>query len=108
LAQVVPPNTWRIVGDRLRDDEFYIPDNDEIRSMQLGAEWARRRGMALVRTFATGGIAASGNPASGFAPVAPVINIDARGATKESVRILEQSTIPKLTRMLTQQVGKWA
>jgi len=57
LATVVPPNSWRILGDRLRDDEFYIPDNNDSRSISIGLEWARRRGFVLARTFATGGVA---------------------------------------------------
>jgi TP901 family phage tail tape measure protein len=60
IAAVVPPNTWRVVGDRLRDDEFYIPDNDDPRSVSLGLEWARRRGLVLARKFAEGGIATNG------------------------------------------------
>jgi hypothetical protein len=48
IAQVVPPNTWRIIGDRLRGDEFYIPDDESLRSLSIGAEWARRRGFALM------------------------------------------------------------
>lgn len=65
LATVVPPNSWRIVGDRVRDDEFYIPDNDDSRSVSLGLEWARRRGFVLARTFATGGVATSDSRFSG-------------------------------------------
>lgn len=59
IAQIVPPNTWRVIGDRLRGDEFYLPDDDDPRSMAIGAEWARRRGLQLVRAFATGGIAST-------------------------------------------------
>lgn len=59
LAAVVPPNTWRVVGDRLRDDEFYIPDNEDARSMAIGREWARRRGLVLARRFAEGGVAST-------------------------------------------------
>lgn len=59
LAAVVPPNSWRVVGDRLRDDEFYIPDNEDPRSIRIGLEWARRRGFVLARRFADGGIATS-------------------------------------------------
>lgn len=57
VAQVVPPNTWRIIGDRIRDDEFYIPDDGSARSLAIGSEWARRQGLALVRAFAMGGVA---------------------------------------------------
>lgn len=108
LAQIVPPNTWRVVGDRLRDDEFYIPDNDDIRSMQLGAEWARRRGLALVRTFAQGGIAASSKQMASSVPGVNTfqITINAPGATPEGVRMLNRETLPQLRRMLHQEVGK--
>lgn len=75
LAAVVPPNTWRIVGDRIRDDEFYIPDNGDPRSMALGSEWARRRGMALVRAYADGGIARS-TAATTAQPVAGTVTVN--------------------------------
>ncbi|OZC80549.1 hypothetical protein CH274_15375 [Rhodococcus sp. 06-418-5] len=47
-AKVVPPNTWRVVGDRQQNDEFFIPDTDQRQHVAIGAEWARRRGLALV------------------------------------------------------------
>lgn len=72
IAAVVPPNSWRIVGDRLRDDEFYIPDNNDPRSVSIGLEWARRRGFVLARTFAAGGVATSGSTTSAAAPPSPV------------------------------------
>lgn len=64
LATIVPPNSWRVVGDRLKDDEFYIPDNNAPRSLAIGMEWARRRGYALTRMFAQGGVAAGGGSTS--------------------------------------------
>lgn len=57
LATIVPPNTWRVVGDRMRDDEAYIPINRSDRSRALLEETARRMGFSLARTYATGGIA---------------------------------------------------
>lgn len=64
-AQIVPPNTWRVVGDRARNDEFFIPDTNEPQHVSLGAEWARRRGLALVdqkaiSQFADGGLGLGG------------------------------------------------
>ncbi|WP_032376768.1 hypothetical protein [Rhodococcoides fascians] len=47
-AKVVPPNTWRVVGDRQQNDEFFIPDTDQRQHVAIGAEWARRRGLTLV------------------------------------------------------------
>ncbi|WP_037141792.1 phage tail protein [Rhodococcoides fascians] len=71
-ATVVPPNTWRVVGDRAQDDEFFIPDTDEAQHVALGREWARRRGLLLVdprnaRMFADGGIATAESLSSGVA-----------------------------------------
>jgi TP901 family phage tail tape measure protein len=57
MAQIVPPNTWRVVGDRLRDDEAYIPINRSSRSLALLQETARRMGVDTIRRFALGGIA---------------------------------------------------
>ena len=48
IAQRVPANSWRVIGDRARGDEFYLPDDNAPRSMKIGAEWARRRGLSLV------------------------------------------------------------
>lgn len=47
-AQRFPPRHLRYTGDRVDVDEFYLPDNSAARSMALGGEWARRRGMDLV------------------------------------------------------------
>ncbi|WP_409186496.1 phage tail tape measure protein [Amycolatopsis sp. VS8301801F10] len=58
LADIVPPNTWRVIGDRVRDDEAYIPINRSGRSLALLEETARRMGFALMRRYAAGGIAA--------------------------------------------------
>jgi hypothetical protein len=46
-AAIVPPNTWRIIGDRVRDDEAFIPINNSPRSQSLLAETARRMGVSL-------------------------------------------------------------
>jgi TP901 family phage tail tape measure protein len=66
LAAIVPPNTWRIVGDRLRDDEAYIPINRSTRSVSLLNETAQRMGYALARRYAQGGIASSGPTPAGI------------------------------------------
>ncbi|GAA1877779.1 hypothetical protein GCM10009836_68960 [Pseudonocardia ailaonensis] len=57
LAKIVPPNTWRVVGDRLRDDEAYIPINASSRSRQIFEETARRMGYTVARAYADGGFA---------------------------------------------------
>lgn len=110
LATMVPPNSWRVVGDRMDVPEAYIPINRSYRSVALLSETARLMGFQLTRMFANGGLAVNGRlSASGMVGGAPVnITINAPGATPQAVRMLEQSTIPKLTRLLTQQVGKRA
>jgi TP901 family phage tail tape measure protein len=67
-AQIVPPNALRIIGDRIRDDEAYIPVNASSRSQGILTETARRMGYALIRAYAAGGIAAH----SGSTPLVPV------------------------------------
>ena len=58
VAQMVPPNTWRVVGDRLDVPEAYIPLKRSLpRSHAILAESARFMGYALVRRFADGGVA---------------------------------------------------
>jgi TP901 family phage tail tape measure protein len=64
IAQVVPPNTWRVVGDRIRDNEYYIPDNNHPRSLALLYDLARNRGFDLIKRFALGGIAQTAAPTS--------------------------------------------
>lgn len=80
LAQIVGPNTFRVIGDRAQDDEAFIPINHAGRSMAILEETARRMGRNLIPAgladqafdrlgrvsgrryapFATGGIADSG------------------------------------------------
>lgn len=59
VAQVVPPNTWRIIGDRIVDDESYIPINGSARSRRIFEETARRMGYSVARMYADGGVAAA-------------------------------------------------
>lgn len=67
LATMVKPNTWRVVGDRLVDDEAYIPVNRSARSVGLLNETAERMGFALLRRYASGGIASGGSPSTPIA-----------------------------------------
>lgn len=76
-AQVVPPNTWRVIGDNMTSDEAYIPINQSGRSQAILGETANRMGYALMKMAAGGiGLAAeedaiSGgfeNPGAGFGP----------------------------------------
>lgn len=67
-AEMVPANTWRVIGDRMRDDEAFIPINRSSRSIAILQEAADRMGFALLRQFASGGVAVAGSvslPAAG-------------------------------------------
>lgn len=35
VAAKIPPNTWRVVGDRMKDDEYYVPANGSARSQAV-------------------------------------------------------------------------
>jgi hypothetical protein len=54
-ATVVPPNTWRVIGDRMRGDEAFIPINNSRRSEALLAMTAQNMGFGLSQ-MAEGGI----------------------------------------------------
>ena len=53
VASVVKPNTWRVIGDRVTDDEAFIPINRDARSQAILASTADRMGFGLVEN-ATG------------------------------------------------------
>lgn len=72
-AQIVPPNALRIIGDRVVDDEAYIPINSSHRSQGILTEAARRMGYALVRAYAAGGIAAHTGSTPVVAATGPTI-----------------------------------
>ncbi|GAB3042241.1 aggregation-promoting factor C-terminal-like domain-containing protein [Sediminivirga luteola] len=57
VAQMVPPNTWRIVGDRPDVDEAYIPLDGSRRSKEILAEAIARMPGAF--PMASGGIVAA-------------------------------------------------
>jgi len=46
-ARIVPPNTWRVIGDRMRGDEAFIPINQSPRSMAILGTTANRMGFRL-------------------------------------------------------------
>jgi hypothetical protein len=47
-ARIVPPNSWRVIGDRMRGDEAFIPINNSPHSQALLGETAHRMGQTLV------------------------------------------------------------
>lgn len=65
-AEVVAPKTYRLIGDRARDDEAYIPINRSARSRFILRQTARRMGYAL----ADGGILGKGGSTGSAVTVA--------------------------------------
>ena len=85
LAQMVPPNTWRVVGDRARDDEAYIPINRSSRSTALLEETARRMGYQLLRRYADGGIAVQARPSGGMVAAGPQVSTVSPAEIREAL-----------------------
>lgn len=57
IAEMVPPNTWRVVGDRMDVDEAYVPLDGSRRSWKILTEALTR--MPGTIPFAKGGIASA-------------------------------------------------
>lgn len=55
VATFVRPNTWRVIGDRVTDDEAFIPINQSARSMAILHATAGRMGQQ-VAPMASGGL----------------------------------------------------
>lgn len=71
VAQIVPPNQPRLIGDRMRDPEGFIPINTEPRSIGILTQVAAMMGFGLVPLalgavlgMADGGVNAAGTPAA--------------------------------------------
>jgi hypothetical protein len=72
-AQIVPPRTYRVIGDRRRGDEAYVPINHAPRSQAILGEAASRMGFGLV-PMALGGVlhmAGGGTVSGGGGATAP-------------------------------------
>ncbi|MCA1191612.1 transglycosylase SLT domain-containing protein [Saccharopolyspora sp. 6V] len=59
-AQIVPPNTWRVIGDRMVGDEAFIPLDRSPRSQAILAEAAERMGYTVM-PLADGGVLGMAN-----------------------------------------------
>jgi hypothetical protein len=103
VAQMVPPNTWRVVGDRPDVPEAYIPLNRSVRSLAILDEAAARLGRRVV-PMADGGVtaappvpsapAAAGPVAAAFtdAQVERLAHAFERGATRSATGVLERAS----------------
>ncbi|WP_454301094.1 hypothetical protein [Salana multivorans] len=63
IAARVPPNTWRVIGDRIQDDEFYIPADGSPRSRAILHEAMRSFG---IQPMDTGGHLTTGHAGAGI------------------------------------------
>lgn len=76
-AQIVPPNTWRIIGDRLTHDELYLPlDPSRQRNHDLLALANERMGWRAVRMFADGAIASLQRSTGASSTVTPPLTVN--------------------------------
>ncbi|MBN8881709.1 MAG: tape measure protein [Salana multivorans] len=71
VAQIVGANTWRVIGDRPRGDEAYIPIENTARSHAIFDETARRLGR-LVLPMDAGGVLAQ-SPSAAAVPSNPAV-----------------------------------
>ncbi len=100
IAQVVKPNTWRVIGDRISGDEFFLPDDDKARSMRIGEEWARRRGLQLIPAGGTSQLRGPGS--AGVSAIRPTPTITAGPTTRGSVSASSTLDIRPLMSQLQQ------
>lgn len=94
VAQMVPPNTWRVIGDRQRDDEAYIPINHSARSLAILDETAQRLGRIVV-PMADGGVATRPTASAGPAMVSMVgARIVVRVGEDEFDAVIDRRSVP--------------
>ncbi|WP_104084250.1 phage tail tape measure protein [Cryobacterium sp. Y11] len=87
-AQVVPPSTWRVVGDRGDVPESFIPIDGSARSMSILLETMRRMG---VMPMASGGITPGPAASTGNS-----YQIDITGVPNESVESLVNRVMARI------------
>jgi hypothetical protein len=64
-AQVIGPNTWRVIGDNMKVPESYIPQDGSQRSEQILAATAKSFGLGLAPQAVLDALAAQPNTATG-------------------------------------------
>jgi TP901 family phage tail tape measure protein len=81
FGQIVPPRRLRVIGDRSRDDEAFIPINRSARSKMLLMMAAQRMGFDLVRRYAEGGIEAARLQSTSLSRLRSEVRAAAAGAS---------------------------
>lgn len=87
LAQMVPPNTWRVVGDRSDVPELYAPLDGSARSWSLLLEGLRR--MPGVMPMADGGILGTSGGVFADGRIVALLERIASGLVRPNVHITE-------------------
>lgn len=110
-AQMFPPRLLRITGDRMVDDEAYIPVNRSLRSQQLLQETASRMGYDLIRRFAIGGFASGQTATSAPAPAMPAFPttltlVDSEGAFLGRMRVVAEQAVAHVEREVYLRGGR--
>lgn len=96
VADVVDPNTWRIIGDRMNGRESFIPHDGSARSLSILEQTAREMGFDLV-PLAEGGLLGGlpgGTAGGGDGGIADPG--DATGAFQELTAALVDELMPAL------------
>ena len=98
-AQVVPPSTWRVVGDRGDVPESFIPIDGSARSMSILLETMRRMG---VMPMGAGGINTSTTALEGTRRTGQpaVVQVDVSTVQNEDPRVLGRIIGRELTNAL--------
>jgi hypothetical protein len=61
IAQIMPPNRLRVIGDRVTDDEAFIPINRDLRSVAIWREAGQRMGQLSAVSSSGGGSGGAGS-----------------------------------------------
>src|SRR5699024_6508327 len=108
IAQMVKPNTWRVVGDRMKDDEAYIPLDGSPRSKAILMEAIVRMPNLMhdggILNFAAGGVAAAAGDAE--AKVDPATGEVDSSAITEAFASLTALLGESWNGLLTDMLGK--
>lgn len=92
LAQMVPPNTWRIVGDRSDVDELYAPLDGSARSWNLLLEGLSRMPGSPPQQMGQGGVVGAAGPSSDLRVVTLLERI-AAGLDRPSVSFVNPVSV---------------
>jgi hypothetical protein len=108
FAQIIPPNSPRLIGDRMHGDEGFVPINTEPRSIAILSEIARRMGFLLMPMLAggllgmqNGGVNQAGPPAAGTDGAALVLQPVAVEAFTAAVQALIATGLAPLAAEVT-------